>query len=203
MITIQIRTFLIVNSVDSKSVWGWHLRDLVLSGVFFAMGFAGTNLSFSGASAAFVETVKAAEPITSAATAVLWGIEVLSFEEGTSLATIVAGVLLSTLGNSSGGGADGASLSDSIRSCVTVMIANLCFSFRGLHQKLFRATPHGSKVSVDDLNLQFRMQQVGIVLLIVPVLFWDTRTLLSRLSIPSLGFLGLSLLNGFAFTSYK
>lgn len=167
------------------------------------MGFAGTNLSFSGASAAFVETVKAAEPITSAATAVLWGIEVLSFEEGTSLITIVAGVLLSTLGNSNSGGADGASLSDSIRSCVTVMIANLCFSFRGLHQKLFRATPHGSKISVDDLNLQFRMQQVGILLLIVPVLFWDTRTLLSRLSMPSLEFLGLALLNGFAFTSYK
>jgi drug/metabolite transporter (DMT)-like permease len=183
------------------SFWSWHLRDLVLAGVYFALGFASTNLSFSGASAAFVETVKAAEPITSAATAVIWGIEVLSVEEGTSLVTIVAGVLLSTLGNTSGG--DGASLADSIRSCVTVMIANLCFSFRGLHQKLFRAAPHGSKNSLDDLNLQFRMQQVGILLLIGPVIIWDFRILLSQFSIPSSEFLGLALVNGFAFTSYK
>jgi drug/metabolite transporter (DMT)-like permease len=180
-----------------------------LSGVYFALGFAGTNLSFSGASAAFVETVKAAEPITSAATAVAWGIEVLSIQEGSSLLTIVAGVLISTLGNANhGGGGEGSSLSQSLRSSASVMMANLCFSFRGLHQKLFRATPHGGKNSVDDLNLQFRMQQVGMIVLAVPVLIWDTSTLMSilfqhREITPTLEFLGLALINGFAFTSYK
>lgn len=184
------------------------MRDLVLAGVYFALGFAATNLSFSGASPSFVETVKAAEPITSAATAVAWGIEVLSCEEVASLLTIVAGVLLSTLGNSSGG-TTAVPLSLSVRSSMTVMVANLCFSFRGLHQKLFRALPNGGKGAFDDLNLQFRMQIIGIGLLIVPVLIWDSRTLFSLLwnqpydLSTTLEFVSLALLNGCAFASYK
>jgi drug/metabolite transporter (DMT)-like permease len=185
---------------------------LILSAIYFALGFAATNLSFSGASAAFVETVKAAEPITSAMTAVLWGIEVLSREEGMSLLTIVAGVLLSTLGNSKGGesSAGGASshakmttLSESLTSCAIVMAANLCFSFRGLHQKLFRATPQGNKSAMDDLNLQYRMQQIGILVMLLPVLTWDSRKLWKELAAPSVYLIGLSILNGFAFTGYK
>jgi drug/metabolite transporter (DMT)-like permease len=188
------------------------MRDLILSAVYFAFGFAATNLSFSGASAAFVETVKAAEPITSAMTAVLWRIEVLSREEGMSLLTIVAGVLLSTIGNSKGGDTSGGgaashakntTLAESLSSCAIVMLANLCFSFRGLHQKLFRATPQGNKSAIDDLNLQYRMQQIGILVMLVPVLTWDSKILWNQLSFPSINLIGLSLLNGFAFTGYK
>jgi drug/metabolite transporter (DMT)-like permease len=49
-----------------------------------------------------VETVKAAEPITSAAVAVGWGIETLGSREVASLLAIVSGVLLSTWGNAQG-----------------------------------------------------------------------------------------------------
>ena len=191
------------------SFWNWHLRDLLLSGVYFCLGFTFTNLSFSGASPAFVETVKASEPITSAATAVAWGIEVLSWQEGTALGAIVAGVVLSTLGNVQRGGGGATSLSKSVKSCLVVMLSNLCFSFRGLHQKLFRATTQGNKSNFDDLNLQYRMQQIGVGLLILPVLVWDTRSLLSLIFLSGgspadgLSLLGLSVVNGFAFTSYK
>ena len=41
------------------------------------------------------------------------------------------------------------------------MVANLCFSFRGLHQKLLRGTHQGTKEEMDDVNLQYRMQQIG------------------------------------------
>eukprot|EP00984_Skeletonema_dohrnii_P032142 scaffold25645_cov78-Skeletonema_dohrnii-CCMP3373.AAC.1 len=54
-------------------------------------------------SAAFVETIKAAEPTTSAATAVLWGIEQLVPEEVASLGGIIVGVVLSTLGHRGSG----------------------------------------------------------------------------------------------------
>lgn len=190
------------------------MRDLILAGVYFSVGFAATNISFRGASAAFVETVKAAEPITSAATAVMWGIEVLGIPEVLSLSTIVLGVLLSTLGNSSGtsssteGSSAKSTFVESLESCGTVMLANICFSFRGLHQKLFRAVY--PKSSFDDLNLQFRMQQIGIYLLIGPVLIWDGRTLLRSLWLyPQQSFLsllklfGLAVANGLSFTSYK
>ena len=206
----------------------FHLKDLLLAGVYFTVGFLTTNLSFQGASAAFVETAKAAEPITSASVAVAFGIELLSRKEAYSLAVIVMGVLLSTLGNSNQGGTTTttddaiAALDDdntipqmstlvpyaAIQSCAVVMVSNLCFSFRGLHQKLFRAQPFGSAAMVDDLNLQFRMQLTGVCLLTVPVLLLEGSTVWSVLWYGSgrslwLRYLYLSTLNGFAFTSYK
>jgi hypothetical protein len=118
-------------------------------------------------------------------------------------------VVLSTLGNVQRGGGGATSLRESVKSCLVVILSNLCFSFRGLHQKLFRATTQGNKSNFDDLNLQYRMQQIGVGLLILPVLLWDTRSLLSlifssgRSPADGLRLLGLSVVNGFAFTSYK
>jgi hypothetical protein len=92
------------------------------------------------------------------------------------------------------------------------MLSNLCFSFRGLHQKLFRATPQGQASLVDDLNLQYRMQQIGVLVLIVPALLGNTVWLLSGLQQVSLGgsaakealhYILLALVNGLAFTSYN
>jgi drug/metabolite transporter (DMT)-like permease len=202
-----------------------NMHYLVLAGACFALGFLATNCGFSGSSAAFVETIKAAEPITSAGLAVWWKIESLSQPEVASLASIVAGVLLSTLGNSNGGddAADKLSASASttsstgvvmasLASCLIVMAANLCFSFRGLYQKLFRKS-HPAHV-VDDLNLQYRMQQIGIGLLLVPLMVWNLSGILrhvylvsSRVGLWQSGVLVrytlLSIVNGLAFTSYK
>ena len=86
--------------LSRSSFWKSHRTDLIMAGVYFALGFLTTNVSFQRSAAAYVETIKAAEPITSASVAVLWGIETLSPPEVTSLAAIVTGVLLSTLGNS-------------------------------------------------------------------------------------------------------
>jgi hypothetical protein len=94
------------------------------------------------------------------------------------------------------------------------MASNLCFSFRGLHQKLFRASSHGSVAQIDDLNLQFRMQQVGVYALVLPVLVlnlpgmiasvWEvSRTVGLIQSGILLRYLSLALVNGLAFTSYK
>jgi hypothetical protein len=109
------------------------------------------------------------------------------------------------------------------------MASNLCFSFRGLHQKLFRATPRGSASNVDDLALQCRMQQVGAIVLGVPALLLyclggsggggdgggavgivarDSRGLLVEVASssswsPTTEYTLLSLANGVAFASYN
>ena len=194
--------------------------NLVLAGVCFAMGFLATNSGFLSSSAAFVETIKAAEPITSAAVAVFWKIETLSSNEVLSLGSIVAGVLISTLahgsakGTSSDGVSVGASFVQSLQSCAIVMTANLCFSFRGLFQKLFRASAEGSSQTIDDLNLQLRMQQIGVMLLAVPVTVMDLPGILSNVwqlssdvglfaSGACFRYIAVALINGIAFTSYK
>jgi drug/metabolite transporter (DMT)-like permease len=182
-----------------------------------------TNFGFSDSSASFVETIKAAEPITSASVAVLWGIESLSRSETASLGVIVAGVLLSTLGNSAGNhdsatattATAATNFADSVQVCLIVMAANLCFSFRGLYQKLFRASTEGNAQVVDDLNLQFRMQQIGACLLVIPVILFESTTILSLLwnSSKAYGgmipisviwqYIALALVNGCAFASYN
>jgi Triose-phosphate Transporter family len=211
--------------------------SLVAAGTFFCLGFLATNHGFFASSASFVETIKASEPITSAMVAAWWGIEFLSYEECVSLGTIVAGVVLSTLGNSAGGAGHHHGINhhhilhehaaaaptahhmgfvQSTRACLIVVASNLCFSFRGLYQKLFRATPEGSAQVVDDLNLQYRMQQIGTAILIVPALIWDMPTILRHIILASrhadgglfrsgilLRYIYMSLLNGFAFTSYN
>ena len=191
---------------------------LVLAGICFAMGFLATNSGFLASSAAFVETVKAAEPITSAAVAVAWRIETLSSPEVLSLGSIVTGVLISTLAHGSASGKSSGSVSatliQSLQSCLVVMTANFCFSFRGLYQKLFRASPEGSSQAIDDLNLQLRMQQIGVMLLVVPVIVFDLPGIFSSVwqlssQVGLIGsgvlfrYLALSLVNGMAFTSYK
>ena len=208
---IQLST--LVSTVQS------YPPHLILSGLYFSLGFLATNYGFSGAPASFVETIKAAEPITSATVAVWWGIEILSSKEVTSLATIVCGVLLSTLGNRQHHSADngveastGSSLSETTKACLIIMASNLCFSFRGLYQKLFRATGVGRVI--DDVNLQFRMQQMGVILLMLPALIWNVPSALFQIwAIYAkhgfsangivLKYLGLSLINGCAFTSYN
>jgi Triose-phosphate Transporter family len=213
--------------------------SLVASSIFFCLGFLATNHGFFASSASFVETIKASEPITSAMVAVWWGIEFLSYKECVSLGTIVAGVILSTVGNSGSASVSGhysnnhhhhhilhqqvnttdqMGFADSARACLIVLASNLCFSFRGLYQKLFRATPEGSAQVMDDLNLQYRMQQIGTAILIIPVLIWDMPTILRHIILVmsthgngglfhSSGivsrYIGMALLNGFAFTGYN
>ena len=138
----------------------------------------------------------------------LWGIERLGCGEITSLIGIVAGVVLSTLGYES---SMNSTYSEAIRICFIVISANLCFSFRGLHQKLFRSTPQGNASIIDDLNLQYRMQQIGVVLLILPAVVLLQITLLGDhvLSIDgstikhALYYITTSLINGLTFTSYN
>jgi drug/metabolite transporter (DMT)-like permease len=72
--------------------------DLELAGLFNALDFLASNTSFSHSAASFVETIKASEPITTTAIAL---IDKLRFPEAVSLGVLVSGVLCSTFGNTS------------------------------------------------------------------------------------------------------
>jgi drug/metabolite transporter (DMT)-like permease len=215
------------------------LRFLILAGICFSLGFLTTNLAFGAASPAFVETIKAAEPITSAILAVTYGIEKLTGLEISSLGGIVTGVLISTLASSSSTSSSIPSSSASLLAAIIVMTSNLCFSLRGLYQKMHQrsiaASTKKSESSVpstngtgdpatatvvipsqlDDLNLQFRMQQTGVAMLLIPTLFFDGPRLfyhswqmtmhLDAKSFRAVIFryILLSTANGLAFSSYK
>lgn len=181
----------------------------------FALGFYATNVGFAGSAASFVETIKAAEPITSAAVAVAYHIETMDAPQQISLGTIVIGVLASTWSNNSANSYSNNNTtttilqtrSQSFMAGGIVMISNLCFSFRGLYQKLFRK----QEIDVmDDLNLQYRMQRTGVLLFVVPVilqhlLFPSSSSTSTTTTIG--GSLGkywlLALVNGCAFTCYN
>lgn len=137
-----------------------------------------------------------------------WGIEVLSRNELISLAAIVSGVLLSTWGNQRSSAAG--SWQESLITFLIVMTSNLCFSFRGLFQKLLllRARDHDHPiVQWDDLNLQYRMQLTGVCLLTPMVVFFHSASILSALwhtpVLNTFRILVLALLNGCAFTGYN
>jgi drug/metabolite transporter (DMT)-like permease len=153
------------------------VEHLFQSALCFTFGFLATNYAFAGAAASFVETVKAAEPITSATVASWYGIETITTEQKFSLGTIIVGVLFSTMGGGSGnsttkhGPTTTQTMIETIRACIIVMTANLCFSYRGLFQKLFRQ--HPSSQQYDDLNLQYRMQWYGVLVLSVPTFLFD------------------------------
>jgi drug/metabolite transporter (DMT)-like permease len=198
-------------------------RELFMAAMCFALGFLATNYGFSGSAASFVETVKAAEPLTSATVAAVYGIETITLPQKISLGTIVLGVLVSTLG-SGGNSSQKQTYASGIAAATIVMISNLCFSFRGLYQKLLRL--HTSSATMDDLNLQFRMQWLGVLALVTPAILFDflhvhwiatrgpaaaeydsmTERHLEQAndSPPSFGrYCALALFNGVAFTSYN
>lgn len=206
---------------------------LLLSSICFTMGFFATNLGFQLGHANFVETVKASEPMTSAWVAALWGIETLNKGEIGSLLVICMGVVMSTIGNThSNGNLSGLAsatthhavlipkYSQSITTSLIVLTSNLCFSFRGLYQKLYRSTACGHVNLVNDGNLQYRMQLSGIWLLgaccmvaYLPQYLWkitqtgdwseenhgESHNKIRTIVI----YIGLSVINGMAFTGYN
>ena len=217
---------------------------LVKTGVFFALGFLTTNMAFGAAAPTYVETLKAAEPISSAILAVLWGIEILSLGEILGLLGIVGGVLMSTTGTTHSVGTSDNAQSSLVVATSIVMASNLCFSLRGLYQKLFRkgaakiqqqiaeeqaacdfdseepaARPltatKPSSAPLDDLNLQFRMQQTGVILLVGPMFLLHGPSLLRHVmgmagSLSTPNFVRVvrryalwSIGNGLAFSSYN
>jgi len=154
------------------------LRYLLLSSLFFTMGFIFTNYGFHMGHASFVESVKSSEPMTSFFITILWGLEQPGYGEFVCLVGICFGVTISTIGN-----IDPKEIkrnikiipetgaSKSIQTCLIVFTSNICFSIRGLYQKFYRTNPYGSISIVDDTNFQYRIHLFGVLMLGMYIFF--------------------------------
>lgn len=183
-----------------------HSIDFLLAGLFNSLDFLASNTAFSHSAASFVETIKASEPITTTIVALVWGVDRLGREESASLALLIVGVLLSTMGNASIESHTidtTVSINDSVKTMVIVMTANLCFAFRAMKQKMYRKS---SPEQMDDMNLLCRMQQVGAMALVVPVVTLCYPVLQHAFSADrelQLRYAGLAMVNAASYATYK
>lgn len=185
--------------------------NFTLSGIFNALDFLASNYAFSFSSAHFVETIKASEPITTTAIALLWKVDRLSTPEAGSLSMLVAGVLLSTWGNSTDNeravsdNSENTKLFESIQTATLALSANVFFGFRAINQKKYRSTTHETQ-QMDDVNFMCRMLQVGATFLLLPLLLLHYDTIgeaLDATSDSQFTYLGLALVNSFSYVTYK
>ncbi|GMI16233.1 hypothetical protein TrLO_g2389 [Triparma laevis f. longispina] len=155
-------------------------KKLTMCALFYSTGFVLTSVSFYTSSASFTETIKAAEPLTSSAVAVLYNLDSVPFKEMLSLALIVIGVLLTTKGAHSGSGVPAAAKTqDDFLSTIVTLAANLCFSFRGAYQTMLKKPISNSNgvgslpKTITDFQLFLRISHFGFFLSFALVLLCD------------------------------
>ena len=189
----------------------WHeYADFLLAGMFNGLDFLSSNTGFSHAAASFVETIKSTDPLFTTAVALAWNIDVVTSMEALALALLIGGIMLSTWGNQQGILETAALPTQTQLLCgsLIVVIANICFAFRCMFQKRYRAS--SMALQVDDANLLCRFQQVGASALFLPTtiaytpfvwkLIWTTATT-SHSDV--LYYFRLSLINSICYVSYK
>lgn len=200
---------LLTDKVKRHLPWLNHM-NFVLAGVFHSLDFLCSNLAFSQSAAHFVETIKASDPITTTAIALISGVDTLGAAEGASLFLLVAGVLLSTWGNSKSNTAyedepTQAEMWESLRTVAIVTTANVCFAFRAMNQKRYRVKTNELQ-QLDDVNLFCRMCQTGATFLALPLVLihWiDFRVAWNQSAELQWTYLGLALVNSFSYVTYK
>ena len=122
----------------------------------YTVGFALTNTAFSLASAPFVETVKALEPVSTAALARLRLGDRESIATYATLAPIVAGVALAT-----GGGVADAGPDRSLALAV-VLACNVCFSLRAVFAKELRRDAPAARAAASGVALFHDVSRLGL-----------------------------------------
>ena len=187
--------------------------DFILTGLFNSLDILASNSAFHASAASFVETVKASEPITTTIVALIWRIDQLRPAEAGALLVLISGVLLSTFGNAQTEQSassptteteSSAALESSVRTAFTVMIANLCFAFRALCQKRYRANT--DLLQLNDANLLFRLHQMGAVTLLLPALIAHGTLVLESFALPTpmqFRYVSLAFANAASFAVYN
>lgn len=132
----------------------------------YTLGFSLTNASFGAVNASFVDTVKAAEPISTVALAVVF----LANEKITprvllALLPIVGGVGISSM----------AEASASVVGLAFALGSNVCFSARSIAAKL--VGKHMGAERMDGANLFVHINRLGLYLLLPAALALEGRQL--------------------------
>lgn len=146
-------------SPAARSALGWLCA-------VYSLGFALTNGSFGAVNASFVDTVKAAEPISTVALAVLFlANERITPRVVLALLPIVCGVGLSSM----------AEASASAVGLALALGSNCCFSARSIAAKL--VGKHTRAGQMDGANLFVHVNRIGLYLLLPAALALEGRRL--------------------------
>jgi solute carrier family 35 protein E1 len=169
-------------SAEARRALGWLC-------VVYTLGFSLTNASFGAVNASFVDTVKAAEPISTVLLAQLFlANERITARVGAALLPIVGGVALSSM----------AEASASLIGLAFALGSNFCFSARSIAAKLVGKRMGADRM--DGANLFVHVNRLGLVALVPAVLALEGRQLAAlALSLPAarlLASLRLFLFNG-------
>ena len=145
----------------ARSALGWLC-------VVYSLGFALTNASFGAVNASFVDTVKAAEPISTVALAVIFlANERITLRVLLALVPIVGGVGISSM----------AEASASVIGLCFALGSNCCFSARSIAAKLVGKRLGSDRM--DGANLFVHVNRLGLWLLLPAALALEGRQLLA------------------------
>ena len=150
------RIVLLIRGVRGEQLALNNLWRVVKIAVVYTSGFLFTNLAFSVASAPFVETVKASEPITTVILAIVLLGEWETAQTYAALVPIVAGVAAATSSDSS----------FSATAMVVVLASNFCFSARSVFAKQLKREAPRAPSSTDPVVLFYHISRLGLVLLV-------------------------------------
>jgi hypothetical protein len=185
-----------------STIWQEY-ADFWLAGMFNSLDFLSSNTGFSHAAASYVETIKSTDPLFTTAVALAWNIDYVTSLEAVALTCLMGGIVLSTWGNQTLETLP--TQTQLVCGSLIVTIANLCFAFRCMFQKRYRAS--SAALQIDDANLLCRFQQMGATVLSVPAMIgyspYIWRLLWTTSHIGCLYYIRLSLINSICYVSYK
>mmetsp|Transcript_16014 Transcript_16014/g.50208 ORF Transcript_16014/g.50208 Transcript_16014/m.50208 type:complete len:298 (+) Transcript_16014:223-1116(+) len=168
-----------------------ELGAVAMTAAAYSSGFATTNLAFSLAPAAFVETIKAGEPVSTAALAAVVLRERETVPTYLSLAPIVLGIALAT-----GGSGEVFSLA-----AVVVVAANVCFSLRAVFVKRLKRR-HPTATSASAVVLFYHVSRFGAPCFLLAAFSGFSHLLLSARVDPFRFSLAI-VANGLAYSTYN
>ena len=182
-----------------KSANKTEFQMVVLISFCYTLGFILTNMAFSLANANSVETIKAAEPISSVILGQIFCPEYASWFTYASLLPIWFGVSMACYGDSA----------FPLWGVVFAMASNIGFSGRAVATKKLCTL----KEKPDETMLFGQISIIGIALLVPPVMLidisvvtnnrWYSKGAVSEAQSNFVPFLGVLLFNGLAYTVYN
>lgn len=162
--------------------------------LWYMLGFVFTNAALSLAGAPFVETVKAAEPISTVALAAALLGERESLGSYLSLLPVCAGVGMASMGGDS----------FNTGAFVLSLLANIGFSARAVLAKRLRGVQAGGGGGGDDVRLFFAVSVQGAMMLLPAAVLIDGGTLLAAPTGFAWGaYVAHLALNGLAYSVYN
>lgn len=191
--TLATKAYLVVTGSPSR-LGRREVTAVIRTAASYSAGFGLTNLAFSLAAASFVETVKAAEPVSTALLAAMWLGEREKTATYASLGPIVVGVALAT-------GTDDAPVW-SVATLV-VIASNVCFSLRAVFVKALKYDHPSAAPARSAVVLFYHVSRFGFPAFVLAALVRGDLATLRRSDPDRPLFFAAIFANGLAYSAYN